>query len=243
MQKRLVTGTAATIGVAVALVLGTAASASAHVEATATDTAADSYTTLTFSVPHGCDGSPTTALTFHVPTSVIEVTPTVNPNWTITKATEPYASASSASEGEDPADAGTRVTSVTYTAHTPLPADQRDTFQLSLSLPDGKPGDVVAFPVTQTCATGSAEWDQIQKAGKEEPAHPAPSVTLTAAIPGADDDDDNAQAHASADATPTAAGTTTDSTDVVARVLGIGGLVVGAVGVVSAVAVSRRRPR
>ncbi|PZE23999.1 MULTISPECIES: YcnI family protein [unclassified Curtobacterium] len=255
MRKRLVAGTAATVGITAALVLGTAAAASAHVEATATDTAADSYTTLTFSVPHGCDGSPTTALTFHVPRSVIDVTPTVNPNWTITKATEPYTSKQSASDDEDPADAGTRVTSVTYTATTPLAADERDTFQLSLSLPDGKPGTIVAFPVTQTCVTGSTEWDQVQKAGQDEPEHPAPAVTLTAAIPGADDDDDHAQEHASDAATGSASGTEASGTetsgtgsaggdtDLVARGLGIAGLVVGAVGVVSAAAMARRRPR
>lgn len=242
MHKRLVLGGTAAVGVAAAIVLGTAASASAHIEATATDTAADSYTTVTFSVPHGCDGSPTTALDFHIPSSVIEVTPTVNPNWTITKTTEPYTSASSAADGENPEDAGERVTSITYTATTPLPADERDTFALSFSLPDGKPGTIVAIPVTQTCVQGSTEWDQIQKAGQDEPAHPAPAVTLTAAVPGADDDDDHAQADASASAAPTATATTA-GTDVVARVLGIAGLVVGALGVVSAVLVARRRTR
>ncbi|MFZ7088179.1 YcnI family protein [Curtobacterium sp. RRHDQ10] len=241
-RRRLVTAVTATAGIAAAIVLGTAAAASAHIEATATDTAADSYTTLTFSVPHGCDGSPTTALTFHVPSSVIEVTPTVNPNWTISKATEPYTSASSAADSENPEDAGTRVTSVTYTATTPLPADERDTFQLSLSLPDGKAGDVVAFPVTQTCEQGSTAWDQVQEAGQDEPEHPAPSVTLTAAIPGADDDDDHAAAHATAAAAATDT-TSTGAPDNVARGLGIAGLVVGAVGVVSAVATARKRTR
>jgi uncharacterized protein YcnI len=242
MRRRLVLGGTAAVGVAAAIVLGTAASASAHIEATATDTAADSYTTVTFSVPHGCDGSPTTSLEFHIPSSIIEVTPTVNPNWTITKATEPYSSPSSAADGENPEDAGERVTGVTYTATTPLPADERDTFQLSFSLPDGKPGTIVAIPVTQTCEQGSTEWDQIQKAGQDEPARPAPAITLTAAIPGADADDDNAQAHASASAAP-AATAATAGTDVVARVLGLAGLVVGAFGVISAVLVARRRTR
>jgi uncharacterized protein YcnI len=239
-RRRLVTAVTATAGIAAAIVLGTGAAASAHIEATATDTAANSYTTLTFSVPHGCDGSPTTALTFHVPESVIEVTPTVNSNWTISKATEPYTSGKA--DSEDPEDAGTRVTSVTYTAATPLPADERDTFQLSLSLPDGAAGDVVAFPVTQTCEQGSTEWDQVQKAGQDEPEHPAPAVTLTAAIAGADDDDDHAAAHATADATADHTATTA-SPDYVARGLGIAGLVVGAVGIVSAVAMARKRTR
>lgn len=245
MQKRLAVGGAATIGVVAAIVLGTAASASAHVEATSTSTAANSYTTATFSVPHGCDGSPTTALRFHVPSSIIEVTPTVNPNWDITKTTEPYTSPSAAADDESAEDAGERVTSITYTAKTPLPADERDTFSLSFSLPDGKAGDVVSLPVTQTCEQGSTEWDQAQKAGQAEPEHPAPSITLTAAATGDDDaatddgaatDDDTAAAASSS----TASSASSDP-DLVGRFLGLGGLVLGAAGLVVAVAATRRR--
>jgi uncharacterized protein YcnI len=244
MQKRLAVGGAATLGVAAALVLGTALSASAHVSATATSTAANSYTTVTFSVPHGCDGSPTTKLQFHVPESVIEVTPTVNPNWTITKATEPYSAPSASAGAEDEAEAAAeRVTSVTYTAKTPLPADERDTFSLSFALPDGKAGDTVAMPVTQTCEQGSTEWDQAQKAGQAEPEHPAPAVTLTSAVTTTGDDDgdgDAAAAEPTAAATSSAAASTPADPDLVGRFLGLGGLLLGAVALVVAVA-SRRR--
>lgn len=240
MQKRLAVGGAATLGVVAAIVLGTAASASAHVETTSTSTAAGSYTTATFSVPHGCDGSPTTKLQFHVPSSVIEVTPTVNPNWDITTTTEPYTSPSASADDESAEDAGERVTSVTYTAKTPLPADERDTFSLSFSLPDGKAGDVVALPVSQTCEQGSTEWDQVQKAGEAEPEHPAPSITLTAASATTDGDDDQA---AATDGSTTAASADTTGThpDLVGRFLGLGGLVLGAAGLVVAVAATRRR--
>ncbi|WP_242090855.1 YcnI family protein [Curtobacterium sp. DN_7.5] len=236
MPKRVAVLGAATLGVTAAIVLGTAAAASAHVEATATSTAADSYTTATFSVPHGCDGSPTTKLTFHVPESIIEVTPTVNPNWTITKTTEPYTSASASADDESAEDAGQRVSAVTYTAKTPLPADERDTFSLSFSLPDGKAGDRVEFPVTQTCEKGSVEWDQQQQDGKAEPEHPAPSVVLTAAVATEPDGDP-------IETTPTASaasGTSSDP-DLVGRFLGLGGLVLGAAALVVAVASTRRR--
>ncbi|GAA3339533.1 hypothetical protein GCM10017714_15510 [Curtobacterium pusillum] len=237
MSKRLAVAGTATLGVTAAIVLGTAGVASAHVSATASSTAANSYTTATFSVPHGCDGSPTTKIEFQVPKSVIEVTPTVNPNWTITKATEPYTSPSSSADDEEAEDAGERVTSVTYTAKTPLPADERDTFALSFSLPDGKAGDVVEFPALQTCEKGSVEWNQEQKAGEAEPEHPAPSITMTAAVATSADGDPVA-------ATPTAeaASTSTSSDpDLVGRFLGLGGLVLGAVALVVAVANTRRR--
>ncbi|OII36491.1 hypothetical protein BIU98_17645 [Curtobacterium sp. MMLR14_010] len=248
MQKRLALGGAATLGVAAVIVLGTAASASAHVEATSTSTAANSYTTATFSVPHGCDGSPTTKLQFHIPSSVIEVTPTVNPNWDITKTTEKYTSPSASSDDESAEDAGERVTSITYAAKTPLPADERDTFSLSFSLPDGKPGDVVALPVTQTCEQGSTEWDQAQKAGEAEPEHPAPAITLTAATASGDDDDATAANATDDDATTAPAASSASSSsssssepDLVGRFLGLGGLVLGAAGLVVAVAATRRR--
>ncbi|PCN47480.1 nuclear export factor GLE1 [Curtobacterium sp. 'Ferrero'] len=238
MRKRPAVIGTATLGVTAALVLGTAAAASAHVEATATSTAADSYTTATFSVPHGCDGSPTTKLTFHVPESIIEVTPTVNPNWSITKTTEAYTSPSASSDDESAEDAGQRVTAVTYTAKTPLPADERDTFSLSFSLPDGKAGDRVEFPVTQTCEKGSVEWDQQQEDGKAEPEHPAPSVVLTAAVATEADGDPVESTATTAAAEPA---TTTSDPDLVGRFLGLGGLVLGAAALVVAVASTRRR--
>lgn len=237
MPKRLAVVGTATLGVTALIVLGTAGVASAHVSATATSTAANSYTTATFSLPHGCDGSPTTKIAFQVPESIIEVTPTVNPNWTITKATEPYTSASAASDDESAEDAGERVTSVTYTAKTPLPADERDTFSLSFSLPDGKAGDLVEFPALQTCEKGSVEWNQEQKAGEAEPEHPAPSITLTAAA-ATDDDGDPIAATPTAEA---AAASAPADPDLVGRFLGLGGLVLGAVALVVAVANTRRR--
>jgi len=234
MTKRLALLGTGTLAVTAAIVLGTAAAASAHVEADATSTAANSYTTATFSVPHGCDGSPTTELVFQVPESVIEVTPTVNPNWTISKTTEPYTAPSSSAASDEETEAGAeRVTSVTYTAKTPLPADERDTFSLSFALPDGRPGDRVAFPVVQTCEKGSVDWDQAQETGEAEPEHPAPSIVLTAASASSGDDETTATA---SDATTTAA-----QPDMVGRFLGLGGLVVGAVGLVVAVAATRRR--
>jgi len=237
MPKRLAVVGTATLGVTAAIVLGSATAASAHVEATATSTAADSYTTATFSVPHGCDGSPTTKIEFQVPESIIEVTPTVNPNWTITKATEPYTSPSASADGEEAEEGAERVTSVTWTAKTPLPADQRDTFQLSFSLPDGEAGDRVEFPAVQTCEEGSVAWNEEQESGEAEPAHPAPSIVLTAAGSTTGDHDEDA---ASTQAASSAATTPADP-DLVGRFLGLGGLVLGAVALVVAVAGTRRR--
>ena len=75
----------AALGAGAVLALAPALAASAHVSASASSTAAGSYSIVTFSVPHGCDGSPTTAIEIDIPETILSVTPTVNPNWTITK--------------------------------------------------------------------------------------------------------------------------------------------------------------
>jgi periplasmic copper chaperone A len=215
MKRRTIMSVSA-LGAGVALAIAVPLSASAHVGVSASSTAAGSYTVLTFSVPHGCDGSPTQKIAISVPESIVEATATVNPNWTISEVTEPLSEPLTAEDGDPITD---RVAQIVYTAKgAPLPADQRDTFELALVLPDGAVGDVVAFPVEQTCTDSSVTWD-----GDEVPA-----VTLTAAA--------ESSGHAHGDEAPAEAAA---GDDVLARVLGIGGLVVGVIGIVLA-ATARR---
>lgn len=215
------------LGAGVLLALAAAPlSASAHVHADATSTAAGSSTVITFSVPHGCEGSPTTEVRIGLPETIPTVTPTVNPNWTVSRTLVPL---------DPPTEDNTERTSeVIYTAITPLPADQRDTFELSLRLPDGEAGDVVEFPVVQVCAEGSVEW-----IGDE-----VPSITLTAAVEGDGHDhgDSTGSAADAADdpghsADAEAPGVSSD--DVLARVLGFVGVGLGAVALV--IALLRRK--
>ncbi|RUR03403.1 YcnI family protein [Labedella endophytica] len=213
-----------------ALVFAAPLAASAHVGVTPDTTAAGSYANLTFAVPHGCDGSPTTEIRITIPESVITVTPTVNPNWDVTKV---------ASE-TDP----DYTAEVVYTAKTPLADGLRDTFTLSVPLPAGEAGDVVEFPVLQTCEVGSTEWNEETVAGEDEPEHPAPAVVLTAASEdahghgAAEPSDDSGTEAASADASTDAAADPAVGT---AIGLGVAGLVVGLAGVVLAVWALRRR--
>ena len=76
------------VSAGVLLALAAPMSASAHVSASATSTAAGSYTVVTFAVPHGCDASATTKITIDIPESILSVTPTVNANWTISETKE-----------------------------------------------------------------------------------------------------------------------------------------------------------
>ncbi|TFC07211.1 DUF1775 domain-containing protein [Cryobacterium adonitolivorans] len=208
---------ATTLAGAALLALSAPLAASAHVDVEPSSTAAGSHSLLTFSLGHGCDGSATTGITVDIPESITSVTPTVNPGWDVT-----------------PLTAG----QVSYTALTPLADGLRTTFVLSLQIPaDAAVGDTLAFPVLQSCEVGETDWSDTAVEGEAEPAHPAPSFTVTEAGAesghghGATDD----SAAKGAAATETAA-----ADDVLARMLGIGGLVVGAVGLVVAVA-SRRK--
>jgi uncharacterized protein YcnI len=197
-MKRTITLPSAALGVGVLLALAAPLSASAHVGVSATTTVAGAYSVLTFSVGHGCEGSPTTQIAISLPESIADATPTVNPSWTISKVKD-----------------GDRTTQVVYTAITPLAADQRDTFALSLALA-GEPGDVLEFPTLQTCEVGETNW-----AGAEVPA-----VTLTAGEAAGHHDE--------------VAAASTGSDDVLARGLGIAGIVVGAIGITAAVAGRKR---
>ena len=217
-MKRTIALSSAALGAGVLLALAAPLSASAHVGVTASTTAAGAYSVLTFSVGHGCDGSPTQTIAITIPDGIDAVTPTVNPNWTISRVTEALDEPIAEEDGDQITE---RTSQIVYTATTPLAADQRDTFELSLALV-GEEGDVLEFPTLQTCEVGETNW-----VGEEVPA-----VTLTAAT--GEDHHGNAEAEP-AETAPAAAGD-----DVLARVLGILGLVVGAVGIVIGVTARRR---
>ncbi|HYI99213.1 MAG TPA: YcnI family protein [Thermoleophilaceae bacterium] len=159
--------------------LALAAPATAHVTIEPGEAPADGYATLDVQVPHGCDGSGTTAVRVKVPRSVPSVTPQVHLGWEVT--TE-----------EGPKDAvelhGERVTrgvsEVTWTARDagPLPDGRLDVFGMSVKLPAGRAGDRVYFPTVQECERGKTAWIQIPAAGESEDdlESPAPAVTLAA---------------------------------------------------------------
>jgi len=196
-HRGTILGTSLAVLAGASLALAAPLSASAHVLASASSSAAGSYTVVTISVPHGLEEESTSIVTIEIPEIIAAVTPTVNPNWTITKTLD-----------------GERVAEIVYTAiGAGLPTDQRDTFELSLQLPEGQPGDVVEFRTTQTSATVVWEGDDV------------PSVVLTA-------DGVNAEEVAAISA-PIAA------TDTLGRVLGGAGLLLGAIAL--AVSVITRR--
>jgi periplasmic copper chaperone A len=159
-----------------AVVLAVAAPASAHVTVSPSDAHANAFTVLTVSVPHGCDGSPTTEVEVQMPEQILSVTPTRNPYYDVetkvTKLDEPVTDG----EGNEVTE---RDSSVVYTAKEPLPDGMRDSFELSFQVPDAA-GETLTFPAIQTCAKGETAWTQVPEEGQDAEAleHPAPAFEV-----------------------------------------------------------------
>ncbi|WP_165355011.1 YcnI family protein [Nocardioides oleivorans] len=240
--------TAATSAIALSLV----APASAHVTATPSSSAAGAYTVVTFSVGHGCEGSPTTGIEIQVPESVLAVTPSRNPFYDVEKKMEQLAEPLTDSHGNEVTE---RVASIAYTATTPLPDGQRDWFELSLQLPDTE-GETLSFPTIQTCEKGETRWVEVPAEGQDADAleSPAPAFEITAASAEGDhhdDSDDSADsAEESAEQTSTTGGgadgadgtTEASDSDEGSSALGWAGLGLGLVGaVLGGLALARTR--
>lgn len=166
------------LGVAVAT-LALAAGAQAHVTVEPAEGPSDGYATLEFSVPHGCEESPTTQLRVQIPENVPQVTPEVHPGWSLEVKEGPKEEVEL--HGETVTEG---VSEVIWTATgDPLPPHFLDRFAMSVKLPAADEGEVVNFPAIQKCEQGETRWIQIPAEGEsaEELDEPAPAVTLTAA--------------------------------------------------------------
>jgi periplasmic copper chaperone A len=210
---------------AVPLALGAtfclAAPAGAHVSVSASTSAAGAFTVLTVSVPHGCDGSPTTQITVQIPEGINAVTPTRNALWEVEKEVEQLDPSVTDAHGNEVTE---RVATVTYTANDPLPEGYRDAFELSLQLPDDE-GATLVFPTVQTCEEGESAWIEVPEDGQsaDDLELPAPSLTITAAEGDAQGEEQDV-------------GAPEDGSDLGAWGLGVGiaGVLVGAFAVVQA---------
>lgn len=200
-----------------------AAPAAAHVGVSPTKAPADGFAMLQFSVPHGCDGSPTRALRVRVPRSVPSATPHVHPGWEVTTRQGPKTPVEL--HGEE-VTRGVSEIAWTATEADPLPEGRLDLFGVSVKLPAGE-GETVYFPAVQECVNGRTGWIQVPAAGEsaEELDEPAPAVLLTAPEEGHGDGEameaDVEPASASAAA---GAGDDGPSTGLVIAALVLGGL-------------------
>ena len=181
---RLIAGCGA--GVALAVAVG--ASAAAHVSIEEGEVVAGSSAIVTLAFSHGCEGSPTTQVRIQMPESIPTVSPTINANWDVEKVAEALDTPIEGSHGEQITE---RVSEVVYTARTPVADGFRDTFELSVDIPEDAAGQTIYFPTIQTCEAGESAWIEIPAEGQDHDdlESPAPGVDVVAASENAGGDD------------------------------------------------------
>jgi periplasmic copper chaperone A len=210
------------------------ATAGAHVTVHTDSTASGSFSALTFRVPNESDTASTVKLEVQLPkdTPFLYVSSKPIPGWTV-KMTEAPLPEPVESEGTKITKA---ITTVTWTASGGAAVKPGEYQEFSISAgPLPKPG-TIELPAVQTYSDGEVvKWNQPTPASGEEPEYPVPAFVITAAEAEGSHTD-----AAPAPNTGEAAASPTDSTDSLARGLAIGGILVGAAGVATAVVAVRR---
>jgi len=219
-----------------ALVLGPALAASAHVRVSADDPAAGGWSVLTFRVPNESDTTGTVVVEVDLPTQTPLTSVSVEPvpGWTAEvvrgQLPEPVAV-----EGGEITEA---PLSVTWTADegVQIGPGEFQRFALSAGPLPGEGTDVV-LPATQTYSDGEVvAWDEPVVEGEDEPETPAPAFTTTAAA-----GDEGAPAAQEEVQETSATASAAEGGDTTARWLAGGGLALGLVALLLAVAAQRRR--
>lgn len=159
-----------------ALLLG-AAPSHAHVTLEVREAPPESTYKAVLRVPHGCEGSPTTAIRVRIPEGMIAVKPMPKPGWDLHIETGPYEQAYD-DHGEQVAE-GPRE--IAWTGGELLD-EHYDEFVLRGRLTELEPGTVLHFPVVQECAEGVHRWIEVPAPGEnpDDYDEPAPQLTITA---------------------------------------------------------------
>ncbi|MFD7681476.1 MULTISPECIES: YcnI family protein [unclassified Streptomyces] len=234
-----------TVAASAVLVLS-AAPAFAHVSVSPDGAAAKGgYAVVNFKVPNERDDASTTKLEVNLPTDhpLASVMPQPVQGWNV-QVTKSKLDKPVSLHGEKIDEA---VTKVTWTADGKgIQPGFFQKFPLSVgALPEDT--DQLVFKAIQTYDNKEVvRWIEPQKEGAEEPENPAPVLALSAATEdhhgsaGAEDASDTEKSDGAAKGTDQAAASS-DSSDTTARVLGVVGIVVGALGVAYGVFANRRR--
>jgi uncharacterized protein YcnI len=228
-MKKSIIGVPAAIGAGLLLAVAAPLSASAHVTIDPGQAVAGSYTVVTVKVPNESETATTNRVELALPTDTpftsVRYVPVAGWSAELVTTTLPEP----VTIGESTITEA--ITSVVWTADagSEIGSGQLQLFPLSLGpVPDT--GSVV-LPADQGYTDGSAvSWNETEA----EAEHPAPVLYINDA-PAADHH--GAAQTAEVDAAPVADAAPAD--DVLARILGIGGLVVGVVGIVLAVTARR----
>ncbi|MFJ3668019.1 YcnI family protein [Streptomyces sp. NPDC090106] len=239
-SRRLATAGA----VAATAVVVLSSPAFAHVSVQPEGTAAKGgYAVVDFRVPNERDNASTTKLEVSFPTDhpLASAMPEPISGWTA-KVTKTKLDKPIELHGQKISEA---VSKVTWTATGKgVEPGFFQKFPISIgALPED--ADDLVFKAVQTYSNKEVvRWIEVQEDGQEEPENPAPVLTLSEASEGGHHGS-SAEASASPAAAEKASAETAaapaDSSDTTARVLGVVGIVVGALGVAYGVLAGRRR--
>ncbi|WP_441251024.1 YcnI family copper-binding membrane protein [Kitasatospora sp. McL0602] len=234
---RRLAAVAAVATVAGSAVVALAAPAFAHVTVQPGTATQGGYTAVAFRVPDESDTASTVKIEVSLPMDhpLASVRTQPLPGWTATmeksKLDKPLKA-----HGQDITEAVSKVT-WTADAGTKIAPGQFQEFRLSLgALPAD--ADKMTFKALQTYDNGDVvRWIDEAKEGQAEPAHPAPTLTLTKAAAATDQH----AMGASQDKAAITGTATAKSSDNAARTLGVVGIVVGVIGAALGVMGLRRK--
>jgi uncharacterized protein YcnI len=147
------------IAIAAALWLGAASAAQAHITLEQSSADAGTYYKAVLRVGHGCDGSPTQAITVTLPPGVEHAHPMPKPGWAL----------------QTRANAAGAVTQVVWQGGA-LADAHYDEFVLRAKLP-AQPGPLW-FAVHQQCASGANDWAEVPASGTDTRALKRPAALL-----------------------------------------------------------------
>ena len=235
MTKRtLIITTTIAVGAGALLAIAAPLAASAHVEVTPNTAAAGSYADITFRVPTESATATTTKVEVDIPTATpfANVSYVAVPGWTVELVTTTLPKPVTV----DKTKLTEAVTRVIWTAEPGSEIAENEIRRFTLSVgPVPNTGRIV-LNTLQTYSDGSiVKWTETG----ENAEHASPVLYVNdAPVDGHD-----ADAVAAPSAGHDSEATTAPPSDTLARMLGISGLVVGAVGVVLSIVTLRRRVR
>jgi uncharacterized protein YcnI len=130
-------------------------------------------------VPHGCEGTATTAIRVRLPDGVIGVKPMPKAGWQLNTITSKYAKpytlrGAKITEG---------VTEIAWSGGKLADAHYDEFVFMGALAEELEPGKTIYFPVVQECEKGVHRWIEIPKDGEhgghgDDSAEPAPGLKL-----------------------------------------------------------------
>jgi len=166
---------------AIALAAVVPSMSQAHVTLEVQQAPAGSTYKAVLRVPHGCAGSPTTAVRIKIPDGVTGVKPQPKPGWQVATVKGKLAQPIKDDHGNAVTEG---IVEVAWSGGNLLD-EHYDEFVLRMGLPK-TPDVTLHVPVVQECAKGVERWIEIPAAGQKagDLKLPAPQLKLTAPVGG-----------------------------------------------------------